>query len=712
MPFNWQEFHTDEHRERPVVDPRHRLRICLTVFAVALLIIFARSVQLEVTQGAGFRNEALRPTESKVVLRALRGRILARGGEVLAYDRPIQCVAVAFRWLQQPPDPRWLRATARARLPRADRRKAELLASANAEVVRERSELASRLAKLCGLSADEWKARTQRIQTRVERIAADANRRQAERAESAPRQSLASDADDASGSWATWIRGLLIEDAPPPRIVVAEELSPHVVVADVPASVVEEIDTHAERYPGTTIVERLRRTYPAGALAAHVLGHLGPVDEKELANRAASRTDEAPETLAPSYLPDDLAGRMGVEQQYEAALHGRHGLAIQQSNRGRRTIASYCAKRPQPGRDISLTLDLALQRTAEELLRDASERRTTDSDRESAGGAIAVMEVRSGNMLALASNPAFDPNLFVGGETGELATLLSDKSHPLFDRVCRMAIPPGSAFKVLTAVALMESRTVRPKEPYFCQGYLHTPDQQRCEIFVRQGIGHGAVTLADALSVSCNVYFFHFAEQMGAGPLVDWAQRFGFARPTGIDLPGEASGTLPSAASLPGIEGHAWRTADTQSIAIGQGALTVTPLQMLRMIAAVANGGRLVTPHVEMGNSRTFDTHNAILGIHQDTFRAIRDGLQRVVADPQGTAHATVYLASTAIGGKTGTAETGDDRQSHAWFVGYAPAEDPKVAFVVVLEHAGDAATTAGPVAKRLVVRMEQLGLL
>jgi len=170
-----------------------------------------------------------------------------------------------------------------------------------------------------------------------------------------------------------------------------------------------------------------------------------------------------------------------------------------------------------------LTLDLALQRTAEELLRRASERRTITSGTTenssdpffAAGGAIAVMDVRDGAIRAAAATPTFDPNLLVGGKTKEIAALLADKTHPLFDRVCRMALPPGSTFKVLTAVALLESAAVGPHDPFVCQGYLHQPDRQRCEIYVRQGVGHGQLALADALAVSCNVYFFRFAGQMG-----------------------------------------------------------------------------------------------------------------------------------------------------------------------------------------------------
>ena len=211
---------------------------------------------------------------------------------------------------------------------------------------------------------------------------------------------------------------------------------------------------------------------------------------------------------------------------------------------------------------------------------------------------------------------------------------------------------------------------------------------------------------------------------MGPRPLVDWAERFGFGRPTGVDLPGEAAGTLPSPENIRQLEGHAWRTADTQSMAIGQGSLTATPLQVLRMMAAVANGGRLVTPHVVEQGAGVRD--QAVTGRRIDpalearscplsrTHAASRSARACAAWWPirKGTAHATVYLESIAIAGKTGTAETGEDRASHAWFAGYVPADEPKLAFVVVLEHAGDAATAAGPLAKRLVLRMDQLGML
>jgi len=699
MFFDWRQFHLSNVSTPAVVDPRRRLRICLAGFAAALLVIFGRVAQLEVMQGAAFRAEALRPIDKETVLPAARGRILARDGSVLACDETIRAVAVEYRWLQDPPDERWLRNMVRMRLPKADRKNAAKVAAEKAKVSAQRTELAQRLAQLCGLSPKQWAARTRKIQTRIERISESIND---------CRESEATQPERADDSWAVRIRRLLLDDPPSPRKVAKEELQPQVVVEDVGPAVVSEINDHGDRYPAAKIVKLTRRTYPQGTLAAHVLGHLGPGEG------------------------DERVGRMGVERQYEAVLEARPGVAIEQTDRSGHVVTSYRRLEPVAGQDVELTLDVALQRTAEELLRSALERRaiaavnkrgqnyyseTNSSDPFSSGGAVVVMDVRSGAILAAASAPAFDPNLFAHGSSDELDALMSDRSTPLFDRVSRMAIPPGSTFKTLTAVALLESATVSPQTSFSCQGYLHQPDRQRCDIYVRQGVGHGDVTLADALAESCNVYFFHFAELMGPRPLVDWAGRFGFGRPTGVDLPGEAAGTLPCPENIRDLEGHSWRTTDTQSMSVGQGSLTATPLQMLRMMAAIANGGRLVTPHVvnEGSGFRVQGSgkqgHDSV-PLSPHTLEAIREGLLRVVADAKGTAHGTVYIESSAIAGKTGTAETGGDQLSHAWFAGYAPANEPKLAFVVVLEHAGEAATTAGPVATRLVLRMEQLGLL
>ena len=364
---------------------------------------------------------------------------------------------------------------------------------------------------------------------------------------------------------------------------------------------------------------------------------------------------------------------------------------------------------PSPGKDETLTLDFRLQQTAEELLDGALKRAALQYEgRKPSGGALVVLDIHNGEILALASAPRFDPAVFAGDDSRRREILLSDPASPLFHRAIQMALPPGSVFKTLTAIALLESAGLDPAAMFHCRGYLDRPSEQRCAIYIRQGTGHGDVKLSDALAESCNVYFFHHAESLPPEALADWSQRFGFGQRTGSDLGGEARGSVPSPDTIQTLSGHRWRTADAQAMAIGQGALTATPLQIARMMAAVANGGLLVTPHML---SVDHPAH-PIPGLTYSSLAAIRAGLLQAVADKEGISHDTLYLDQVSIAGMTGTAVIGDDQPDHAWFAGYAPADKPRYAIVVVLERAGDASTAACPVAKQLVLKMLDAGLL
>ena len=734
--FNRHRFQSTPCTASPTVSSTRRLRICLIGFLLLLAIVFGRMVQLEVSQGAAFRSEAGKPLTRGRSLAGVRGRILARDGTVLAYDKKILGMAVNYRFLEEPPDPDWLRRRARSRLSRDEAKNPRSVAAVETEVRRELSETARRLAQLTGTPLDEWNRRARQVQARVERIAESVNRRRLaefDRRSGSPEPSETSELNaDASylqrfRSFAVEILEGSIDESVPEWITVAEELDCHVMAEDLPLKVVVEIEAHAELFGGAKIVNTRRRVYPAGRLAAHLLGHLGPVDGAELSGAAVNDR----------YHPDDRVGRMGLERQYESLLRGRRGVAEELSDRQGRLLSSHRQTEPGIGRDLVLTVDSRLQRAAQELLESALERRAIrQTDAEPCGGAIVVMDVKSGAILAAASAPGFDPNLFAAGDgEGRIDALFSDPAHPLFDRTCKMAIAPGSVFKVISAAALLESSAASPGETFFCQGYLHSPDRQRCTIYKHQGIGHGEVTLSDALCVSCNVYFFDRAGRLGWMPLVDWSLAFGLAQPTGVDLPDEAAGMVPTPATIRELAGHGWRPGDTESLAIGQGSLQTTPLQVVRMMAAVANGGYLVTPHLvsRLGLPELPDDQltadlgaipddpiripppRSIRDLKPSTLAAIREGLDRVVSDPEGTAHGTALVESVAIAGKTGTAETGsagtgEERAEHAWFAGYAPAARPELAFVVALEHSGNAAEAACPVAKRLVLRMLQLG--
>jgi penicillin-binding protein 2 len=704
-----------EQRAGDMPDPSRCLRWLLVVFVIACAGIFGRLVALEIGYGDEYRAEATRPIVRSRIIPAMRGRILARDGTVLAADEPLIALALRYRYLEEPPDPHWLRATARSRLTPRERRRPERLAEEETRLREERAEMQRRLAELCGLSSDEWRARCGRIQAHVRELSERVNRAGEAHCEDlqptgSSQESLSSDDSWLSAAGRTLFKALFqANDEPPTVITVAEELQEHVVFEGLSLEAVAEIEGRSEEYTGVEIIRGSRRVYPAKSSAAHLLGYV------RAAPNAAGRI-----------------GQAGVERRYDALLRGQDGAALDRLDHRGRLLATTLERTPLAGHDLVLTVDPALERSSEELLDAALARRVTISDdrgQRASGGAIVVMEVRNGAILAAASAPRFDPAVFADADAAGIQRYLADPGHPLFDRAIQMALPPGSVFKTVSATALLDSPAFDPNRPFVCQGYLDSPESRRCMIYRRYGIGHGPMTLVDALAQSCNVYFFHHAEQLGAGPLVDWGRRFGFGERTGIDLAGESAGNLPpiEASAALASANQPRRHEDAESLAIGQGSLTATPLQVVRMMAAIANGGQLVTPHVALrlglpvsdsaasaGDSDPPDlcisAPQPIPGLDSRKLDVVREGLRRVVTDSQGTGHATIALEGIVIAGKTGTAETGDGTADHAWFAGYAPADNPRVAFVIVLEHAGDAAASAGPVANRLVSRLQSLG--
>jgi penicillin-binding protein 2 len=398
-------------------------------------------------------------------------------------------------------------------------------------------------------------------------------------------------------------------------------------------------------------------------------------------------------------------------------------------------LRSEVIREPVDGRDVTLTFDAELQRAAERILDDAlsgadlaDELDGEDSSAEAApaaslpqGATLIAIDVATGDVLAAAAAPRFDLSLYSNFDKERWQSTLDDPRHPFYSRVTALTAPPGSVFKVLSAVAALESGAIDPETPVHCRGFLDRPDQFRCMIFRRHGHSHGDIRLSEALCQSCNVYFFEAARRMGPEPLRLWAERFGFGAPTGVDLPGEAGGQLPP---MP-IGGRRGPTSgNTLQLAIGQSSLLVSPLQVARMMAAVANGGSLVKPRfVRTDGHGSADTGirlasydeamdeppQRIADLSPRTLAILREGLLQVVADPRGTGKAA-RVKGVAIAGKTGTAETGGGRPDHAWFAGYAPAERPRIAFVVMLEHAGSGGKSAGPVAKRFVEALVDSG--
>jgi penicillin-binding protein 2 len=713
----FDELDADRDPSRAVDDrPLYRLLCLIALLCVPFAAVGYRLYVLQVRLGEGIVDHLDVTTESFEPIPSRDGRILGSDGRVLAEDVRRFRILAHYRWLEDPPDSTWLRRRALGQLDRRARRDAQRIAEAEARVIAERDAMWSRLAELSDTSPAEIAARRGRVVERVERIIASVERRRAGRNDGS-----SSEGDSlALRPW--WQR---LHDAivtPPEResvepLIVQEELEYHVVVDGVSIETAAVVEAEPDRFPGLRIDVDTERTYPAGSLAAHVVGHRRTAAAEDVAARRAAFPAGDPL----DYRVGDSLGSTGIERAYDRQLHGTVGTRRLLRDRHGEIVASEVVRRPRVGRDVVLVLHPELQNRCERLLDDALEH-GVDSEEGTPivppGGAIVVLDVHTGAVLVAASAPRFDLGELSDPDPDRWQALLDDPRRPFFPRATRMTIAPGSVFKTLTAVALLEEGRLDPEALFACQGFLDSPGQHRCYVYTHFGRGHGNVDLGDALAQSCNVYFFAAARDLGPRALVMWAERFGFGRPTGIDEPGEVGGHLPSPDRT--ADGERWYGGDTLGLAIGQSRLTVTPLQVARLMAAIANGGSLVTPHVvrrlerpgELASIVDPPPAHEIPGLRPVTLEHVRRGLTKVVNDPSGTGYKRVRLDTVTIAGKTGTAETGRDTADHAWFAGYVPAEEPRYAICVVLEHAGSGGLAGGPIARRVVQEMLAVELL
>lgn len=721
---------TDRH-------PGLRLAALFAGVTLAVAVIGVRLADVQTHLGPEFSAEFEKTWERFEPIATHDGRILSADGQVLAEDVEQFSLTVHYRWLEDPPDPTWVRQQVLSRLDRSARRNPERVAAEETALLIRRQELWNRLESLQGSRAQAIAQTRKRIQRRVEHIHQTVlNRHEESAPDGKPEQT------ELSGKWweRAWQTVVVTLTTPPRReadepLVVREQLDYHTILPEIGLDVAVEIEAHPERFPGTRVETRMRRVYPQGNVAAHLIGYRSVLQQDEI--------DARREGLAPSgaarhdpldYQLGDRKGRSGLERQYERHLRGLRGERKVVFNRRGELIRSEIVREPRFGVDLSLSLHLPLQQAAEELLDEQLREEHTDEVNGKPlpippGGAIVAIDVRTGAILAAASAPRFDLKLFSGSGADEWEKTTTDPRKPLFHRAAEMALPPGSVFKVVSAVAFLESGRLDPEHLFHCQGFLDTPERYRCFTFRNFGVGHGDVTLVDALARSCNVYFFDAARRIGPAPLHDWATRFGFGHKTGIDLPAENAGNLPV---LPARSDDSRRSktkprasGETLQLAIGQARLTATPLQIARFMAAIANGGRLVTPRLAdaaglatVNSADVADSPSPVSDAPQITelssrsLEWVRMGLRQVVAHPQGTGYKTVRLQGITIAGKTGTAEPGQGRPDHAWFAGYVPADRPRVAFVVVLEHAGSGGHAAGPVAREFVQALVALGVL
>jgi penicillin-binding protein 2 len=708
--------------------PGMRLVWLMALLTFPFVAVTGRLIYLQATLGEDFIEPTAQTSELTERIPSRDGRILASDGRVLASDIQRFRVQVHYRWLESPPNPVWLRRQALSQLDRAERRNTARVDAETEVILSQRKRMWRDLATLADTSAHDLQTQRTRIQRQVERIVENVERRRQQPAK-LPADHVASTNTENAAWWQTaWQTLVTTLTTSPERgqldpIVVREELQYHDLLIDVSLEAAAAIEAHPHRFPGLEIEVRSERVYAQKSLAAHVVGSRLPLDD----DRLAARHERFPDGDPLDYQRHNRIGRTGVERSYDRFLHGSSGRRTIVRNRHGEIISSTITRDPVIGRDITLTLDMPLQDRVESLLAEVLAASPTTPAGGRAlpvpqGACLIAIDVRTGAVLAAASAPTFDISQLIHPSPQEWQRLLDDPRRPLFPRITRMALPPGSVFKTLAAVAAIESGKIDPDAHHHCQGYLDRPDRHRCYIYRHYGVGHGDLNLSDALCRSCNVYFFQAARTIGPGPLVAWADRFGFGHPTGIDLPGEHTGHLPTPS---GRTSQRWYPGDTLGLAIGQSRLTTTPLQIARIMAVVANDGYLVTPHVVRSITSNDPSQNngafqetpphprrRLAGLHDGTLHRIREGLAKVVSHPRGTGYKRVRLDAVAIAGKTGTAEVGGGKPDHAWFAGYVPADRPRIAFAVVLENAGSGGQAAGPVARRFIESLLELGLI
>ncbi len=456
---------------------------------------------------------------------------------------------------------------------------------------------------------------------------------------------------------------------------------------DAPFAMLARVEESRSELPGIEVqVEPIRR-YPNGTLAAHLLGYAGEINGAELDSLRKA-----------GYQPGDLIGRTGVESRYEDVLRGRDGVEYVVVNaRGRRvsTLKESGALAPMPGQDLVLTLDLKVQRALEEAMADVPR------------GAAVVLDPRDGGVLAMVSRPVYDPNEFSHGLTrARWKELSGGGANPLLDRAIQGVYPPGSTFKIVTMSAALARGVARADTRLApCAGGM-VYGGRRFNCWDHKG--HGSLDLIGALQHSCDVYFYQLGLKLGLAGLEETAKALGLGARTGIDLPQEARGLIPSAAYYDKRWGaRGWRSGLLLNLAIGQGELLLTPLQLALVAAEAASDGRPLRPHVveRVGAARTFRLARPLqpgLPAGPAVWRPVQEAMELVVAAGTGGA---ARVPGVRVAGKTGTAQN-PHGQDHALFVCYAPVDSPRVAIAIVIENAGHGGSVCAPRAGAMLRRL------
>ena len=452
-------------------------------------------------------------------------------------------------------------------------------------------------------------------------------------------------------------------------------------------------------FQGVDVVPYPARHYPFGGLLTHVLGYVGRIDEQDLA-----RLDTE------NYRASTHTGKVGIERYYEAALHGTSGIERVETNARGRVLRVLERQDPHAGSDLVLSIDVAVQRAAWETLGDRA-------------GAVVALDPRDGSVIALVSKPAYDPNLFVHGMTNtDYQAIVSSSGQPLFNRALNGGYEPGSTIKPFVGLGGLELGVVQRSDRIFSNGEFYLPDVDRPYRDWKDG-GHGWVDIRGALEQSVNSYFYRLAYDLGIDRMHDYLQQFGFGVRTGIDLPGESSGLLPSRDWKMARYGEPWYPGETVIAGIGQGFNVVTPLQLANALVALVNGGHSISPRLiyasKPPDGGQAQRQRATLGteipvVDQRNWDIVLEGMRRVVNGLRGTARIIALNADYVIAGKTGTAqvfalaenqaykesEVAEHLRHHALFIAFAPFENPRIVVAVVVDHGGAGSRVAAPIAR------------
>jgi len=484
---------------------------------------------------------------------------------------------------------------------------------------------------------------------------------------------------------------------------------PVVLDPDLGREALASVEAHRYALPGVLTDIRPRRDYVGHELAAHLLGSIGEIEPSQLEEERFA-----------GYRPGEIVGRVGLEAQLETHLRGRAGGRNVVVDVSGREVEVLDEVEPVPGGRAVLTLDLDLQRVAEEAFR------SEDPEQPDHMGALVALDPRNGDVLALVSRPGYDPNVFAGGvDTATWAQLTRDPWEPLLNRAISGAYPPGSTYKAFVAAAGLTDGHVDSDTVVFCPGYYRLGTRvYRCW----KRAGHGPVSLREALRDSCDVYFYELGIKLGIERLAHFARAFGLGSTTGIRMQGEKAGLVPTPEWKQRVKKEPWIQGETVSVSIGQGANLVTPLQLAVAYAAIANGGELLQPRLvlrrETWDGRVLEETPVVkrgrVDVSPEVLREVVEGLTAVVMDRKGTG-GRARVPGVSVAGKTGTTQVVSLRvlrdyendedipvryRDHALFAAFAPVEAPEIAVAVVLAHAGGGGgRMAAPIAQRVLAR-------